>query len=32
MSEIKKVYVPLAADLLHDGHINILYEASKLDK
>src|SRR3989338_9196902 len=30
MSEIKRVYVPMAADLLHDGHMNILYEASKL--
>lgn len=27
---MKKVYVPMAADLLHDGHMNILNEASKL--
>lgn len=27
---MKKVYVPMAADLLHDGHMNILHEASKL--
>ena len=27
---VKKVYVPMAADLLHDGHMNILHEASKL--
>ena len=27
---MKTVYVPMAADLLHDGHMNILQEASKL--
>ena len=27
---MKTVYVPMAADLLHDGHMNILHEASKL--
>jgi len=27
---MKKVYVPMAADLLHDGHMNILNEARKL--
>ena len=26
----KKVYVALAADILHEGHINILKKASKL--
>ena len=27
---MKKVYVCLAADILHEGHINILKRASKL--
>ena len=27
---MKKVYVPMAADLLHDGHMNIINEARKL--
>ena len=25
----KKVYVPMAADLLHEGHLNIINEAKK---
>ena len=29
---IKKVYVGLAADILHEGHINILRIASKYGK
>ena len=28
----KKVYVPMAADLLHEGHLNIINEAKKLGK
>ena len=28
----KIVYVGLAADILHEGHINILHQASKLGK
>ena len=28
----KKVYVPMAADLLHEGHLNIINEARKLGK
>ena len=28
----KKVYVSLSADILHEGHINILKKASKLGK
>ena len=28
----KKVYVALSADILHEGHINILKRASKLGK
>ena len=28
----KKVYVGLSADILHEGHINILKKASKLSK
>ena len=27
-----KVYVALSADILHEGHINILKKASKLGK
>lgn len=28
--DIKKVYVPMATDIIHHGHINIINEASKL--
>ena len=30
MKKEKKVYVPMAADLLHNGHINIIKKATKL--
>ncbi len=30
MKKEKKVYVPMAADLIHNGHINIIKKASEL--
>ena len=30
MKNKKKVYVPMAIDILHDGHINIIETARKL--
>ena len=29
---MKKVYVPMAVDLFHHGHLNIIQEAKKLGK